>query len=373
MSSRVPTLVVTIALVLTTSGCFDSTRRPTLPRHYTIRPVVRHVPSHDPEPLVREVVTTKRKKLKGVRLVRTKPEPVSEDEVAQTDDRPASSDSIIKMPEPLLQPEIPSVPPPPATVIEDPLTPPPIPSVVKTPTATGSTRTDDLQKLRELYREARAEYDSIGSYICRLRRREQVNGKDKPEELLLFKFRKNPWSVYFKWLGIEGHGREVVYVKGQYEDKIHTLLAAGDVPLMPAGKQIALPPDSVLVRSASRHTIYDAGIGSLVDRFGRYLDSMETGQNRYGTMKYVGKLKRPEFNEPFDAVEQDIPPGAEAGLPKGGSRLWLFSPKNHLPLLVITRDHTGHEVEYYCYDRLQYPVKLDDHDFNPALIWRKKS
>ena len=59
-----------------------------------------------------------------------------------------------------------------------------------------------------------------------MRRREQINGKDKPEEVMLFKFRKQPRSVYFKWIGPAGNGREAIWVDGQHESKLHTLLAA---------------------------------------------------------------------------------------------------------------------------------------------------
>ena len=62
-----------------------------------------------------------------------------------------------------------------------------------------------------------------------------LNGIVRPEELMHFKFRKQPWSVYFKWLGPEGRGREAIYVQGKYDNKLHTLLAAGDMPFTPAG------------------------------------------------------------------------------------------------------------------------------------------
>ena len=108
----------------------------------------------------------------------------------------------------------------------------------------------------------------MDSYIARLTRREVVGGQCKPEEVILFKFRKEPWSVYFKWLGEEGKGREVVYVKKHYDDKIHTLLAKADVvPLFtPANGQMALAIDSPLVRSASRHSITEAGFGIILER-----------------------------------------------------------------------------------------------------------
>jgi Protein of unknown function (DUF1571) len=207
-------------------------------------------------------------------------------------------------------------------------------------------------------------YSSIDSYIARLRRQEQVNGRDKPEELLLFKFRKQPWSVYFKWLGPESAGREVVYVKGGYGNMIHTLLAAGDMPLVPAGKRMALAPDNIFVRSASRHAITEAGIGYLIDRFGTLVQSPAPAG-----VSYLGRQSRSDVDVPLEAVEQIVRPGQEPQLPRGGRRLWMFNAEDGLPMILITTDHTGHQVEYYCYDRLQYPLHLDDSDFNPDQLW----
>ena len=43
--------------------------------------------------------------------------------------------------------------------------------------------------------------------MLRLKRREVVGGKSRPDELILAKFRKEPFSVYLKWLGEEGKGQ----------------------------------------------------------------------------------------------------------------------------------------------------------------------
>jgi hypothetical protein len=209
----------------------------------------------------------------------------------------------------------------------------------------------------------------MDSYIARLTRREQVRGRDKPEEVMLFRFRKEPWSVYFKWLSGEGQGREVVYVKGRYEGKLHTLLAAGDMPLMPAGKRIALAPDSMLVRSASRHPVTEAGIGACIARLGALLAAVDRGDRRHGTLRELGPQNRPEFACPVCALEQVIPPGVEEELPQGGRRVCYFDAETHLPTLLVTQDARGHEVEYYRYDRIQFPVRLNDDDFNPDRLW----
>jgi hypothetical protein len=224
---------------------------------------------------------------------------------------------------------------------------------------------------RQLHRAAAARYAAMDSYIVRLTRREFVKGRLHPEEVLLFKFRKEPWSVYFKWLGKEGTGREVLYVRGRHDNKIHSLLAAGDIPFVPAGKRMALDPDSLLVRSASRHPIHQAGIGASIDRLGALLDALDRGDRRQGTLTPLGSIRRPEFTGPVAALEHVLPPGFDPSLPRGGRRMYVFNPNNSLPTLIVTRDESNQEVEYYRYDRLQCPVKLDDEDFDPDRLWGK--
>ncbi len=224
-------------------------------------------------------------------------------------------------------------------------------------------------RLRALYRMADERYATIDSYIARVRRREQANGKAKPEEVFLFKYRKQPLSVYFKWIGTEGHGREVVYVQGQHGNKIHTLLAAGDMPLAPAGQRLAVAPDSIFVRNASRHSITEAGIGHIIANYGKLLDALDRGDPKAGTVRCLGSVKRPEFETPLEGIERTIPPNVDPDVPRGGRRLCMFDIAARLPVLVITLDAAGNEVDYYCYDRLQFPVKLNDDDFDPDKLW----
>jgi Protein of unknown function (DUF1571) len=222
---------------------------------------------------------------------------------------------------------------------------------------------------RQLYQRAAEVYAGIDSYTARLRRREQVGGKDMPEELILAQFRKKPFSVHFKWIACEAQGRELIYVQGQFEDKIHTLLAPSDPKFF--SRVMALPADSALVRSRSRYPITDAGLGNLIARFGHVLDVAEkTGPTM--PVKSLGLVKRPESAEMLQGVEVTYPPRVDPLLPDGCRRWWFFDPQNGLPVLVITTDPAGREVEYYCYDRLLYPVKLDNADFDPTRLGKEK-
>lgn len=225
--------------------------------------------------------------------------------------------------------------------------------------------------LEQVLAQAQARYAQVDSYIARLTRREVVGGKREPEEVMLFKFRKQPYSVYFKWLGETAPGREVVYVQGKYDNKIQTLLAAGDVPLMPAGKRMALSPDNILVQSASRYPITRAGFGSALERLLETHAAVSRGDATRGRLADLGVQKRPDYATPLRLVEHQLPPGYEKPLPRGGKRLIGFCTESGLPVLVQTYDDQGQECEYYRYDRLQLGVGLDDHDFNPDVLWRK--
>jgi hypothetical protein len=253
---------------------------------------------------------------------------------------------------PPLQPNT-NPPPPPAQ-------PMPMPATNPTPSQNPMEKGD----LKLVIQQANDAYGQYDSYIARLTRREQVNDKNKPEEVILFKFRKQPWSVYFKWLGNEGHDREVTYVKGQYENKIHTLLAAGDSALMPAGKRMALAPDSIFVKNASHHAITEAGIGANVARLTAVHAATERGDKTHGTLTDRGVQKRPDYEGTLRLVEHKIPPNVEDAMPRGGKRLYGFDTTSCLPVLLVCVDDKGQEVEYYRYDNLM-KVKLDDADFNP--------
>ncbi|MFO0969288.1 MAG: DUF1571 domain-containing protein [Gemmataceae bacterium] len=261
-------------------------------------------------------------------------------------------------------PPVPPPAPPPSLAAPTPLPPGPSaePALIPAPASKSP--------LRDLYEKAAKRYATMDTYIMRLRRREVVGGSPRPEEVMLAKIRKEPFSVYFKWLGTEGKGREVVYVKGKYGDLIHSLTATGDVLFLPGGKRFKVAPDSFLVKSKSRYPITEAGFGPLIDRFGRLVVALERGDAIEGTAKYLGELKRPEFDTKVIGVQQIVPAKSDPNLPEGGQRLWFFDPGLGLPVLIITHDKSGHEVEYYCHDRFIIPGHLSDDDFNPDLLWK---
>jgi hypothetical protein len=223
--------------------------------------------------------------------------------------------------------------------------------------------------LRELYDEAVQTHASMDSYTLRCRRREVVGNQSRPEDVLLVKWRKEPWSVYIKWLGPESKGRELVYVKGHYENAVHTVMTTRRAPFFQVRKRFNTA-DEVLAQSDNRYPVTETDLAALIERFGTLLDARERGDTPHVTLTYLGHVWRPEFKNMVKGILQEIPPHQEPPLLRGGQRHWFFDPVSHLPVLVVTQDDTGREVEYHCYDCVTFPAYLTDNDFNPDVLWQ---
>jgi hypothetical protein len=234
--------------------------------------------------------------------------------------------------------------------------------------------TDDMGKMKALYQQAANKFGGIDTYIARFTRREMVNGRQMPQDILLCRFRKEPFSVYFKWLaGTASEGREIIYVKGMNNNEILVKTGRRDslIPL-----QTSLPLNSERATANSRHTMDEAGLGRLLDGLGEGLASQEHKANKLGTFQYLGPQQRPEAATPMECILQQIPPGIEKHLQRGGQRYWFFCTDTRLqecglPTLVITYDEARREVEYYFHDLFNLNV-VSPQDFDPKVVWAKR-
>ncbi len=140
--------------------------------------------------------------------------------------------------------------------------------------------------------------------------------------------------------------------------------------------QVSLPLNSERATANSRHTMDEAGLGHLIAGLGEVLASIDSGANKFGTIQYLGPQQRPESPVPMECLLQQVPPGLEKHLPRGGQRYWFFSADTRLqecglPVLLITYDDTRREVEYYFHDLFNINV-LSAQDFDPKVVWAKR-
>jgi hypothetical protein len=233
----------------------------------------------------------------------------------------------------------------------------------------------NLDSVRRVQRRAAESFVKMEGFESRLTRRETIGNRPMPEEVLQYKFRRDPYSLHIKWIGLEGQGRELVYVQGKYENKVQILTGRDEGLLIASGKRHSFAPTDSSVRSKSRYDIRESGIGMSILWFGKVVAMMERDPTQVNRLKYLGVKPCRERESGLEAVQENIPPDWEPLLPRGGKRTTYFdpnpaSPSFGLPILVATLDATGRQAEYYWWDQVT-PIRPTEADFDPDRLWRK--
>ncbi|MCS7160088.1 MAG: DUF1571 domain-containing protein [Gemmatales bacterium] len=230
-------------------------------------------------------------------------------------------------------------------------------------------------KVQQLVLAAQQRYAQVHDYVCRFRRREVLAEGPVSQDMVLLRIRKEPWSVHFVWpKGNADEGREVVYVQGRFNNQLVVRTGKGDLL---SGLRVQLALDSPRATAKTRRQFLEVGVGYLVDSLTQIVQEQRQGTNRFGRLRYHGRQARPESATPMECLMQEIPPHLEKYLPRGGKRYFYLATdprvqEHQLPVLVITHDDAGREVEYYCYDRFNINIGLRDEDFDPDRLWGKR-
>jgi hypothetical protein len=213
-----------------------------------------------------------------------------------------------------------------------------------------------------LLAEARQSYQQTRDYTCLFVKRERLRGELQPENLIAMKVRTQPFSVYLRWLKPDTLvGQEVAYVAGRNNGmmRVHSTGVLGVVGF------VSMDPRDPRALENSRHTITEAGISSLIERFEeRWTLEKQLNRTWVRTAEYDYDKRRCLR---VDTVHPD-----------NSSRKFLFyrtilyfDKENHLPIRLENYDWprpggdpNGDLAESYSYAGLRLNVGLTDATFN---------
>ncbi len=235
----------------------------------------------------------------------------------------------------------------------------------------------NLGELKALVETTNTAWKAVDTFEATITRRELNPNGDLNSEVLIFQFRREPMSVFTRTVGENGKGREIVYFPAKHGDRMYVMLGEGDNRLAKAGF-IAPPmsPDDPRVKAKARYSIREAGFGRIITVLSTTVAKLEAGRIPPDQVVFDGEVKRPEYAYPLVGVTHKLRPGDDPLLPTGGTRLHFFdmkkgSPGYGLPVLVVTTDSAGKEVEYYLNEKITSPAGLTDADFDPARLKKK--
>jgi hypothetical protein len=228
--------------------------------------------------------------------------------------------------------------------------------------AGGAAAASPMDEPLRLIGLARQSYQGVRDYTCLFVKREQIQGVMQPENLISMKVRTQPFSVYLRWLAPRNQvGQEACYVAGRNGGmmRVHSTGLAGVAGF------VSIDPGDARARQSSRHSITEAGIGNLIERFaGRW--EMERRLN-----KTQVRIADYEYNKrPCTRVET-LHPDNGGGQFYSYRSVLFFDKETRLPVRVEAYDWprpgsnpSGELIESYSYADLRFNVNLGDDVFN---------
>lgn len=127
-----------------------------------------------------------------------------------------------------------------------------------------------LDRPIELMLEARKAYAGVRDYTCTLVKRESLP-TNPDDNIIALKFRGAPYSVYMRWIGPHKFkGQEVAYFHGKNRNQLR-VHAKG--LLKGIAGFVSVDVNDARVRECTRHNIYAAGIGYLIEKTLQHWDA----------------------------------------------------------------------------------------------------
>ena len=228
------------------------------------------------------------------------------------------------------------------------------------PAGVAAAEPTDIVPLEEIIEKTALRYQSVNDYTGILHRREFVGGKVREESDIIFKFMK-PEHYYLKWTGKKYHGTEVIFVRGKYDDKMVVHLG-GILGFF----NLSLNPEGRLARRNNRHSITEAGIGTIIQRANEYY--LVSRERKDGAITYEGEK---EINGKALMLFKSVFPEGKGYY--GHIILLYFDKELSLPVKITVYGWEDEFLEDYHYENIELNTGLTEKDFdtkNPEYNFR---
>lgn len=207
----------------------------------------------------------------------------------------------------------------------------------------------------EWLREAEAAYDRVTSYTAVFHKQQRIAGKLLPEETILLKCRKSPFSLYMKWIRAPYKGSELLYRAGWNEDRVRA--HRGGILRFVVRN---LDPRDPGLMADNLRPVTSTGIGYL-------LESVATDIRKaikFNELKFSERGQETVYGRNTQVLEVIFP--KEKAKDYDGYR-YVINQDVESKILVRIRVYDGHDqlVENYGYENLDLHAPLADADFEP--------
>jgi hypothetical protein len=206
-------------------------------------------------------------------------------------------------------------------------------------------------------------YDrEVHGYSCILDKKERVNGKLKPREVVEACFREQPFSVFMDWKQGAGKAQRVLYVQGENDNKMKAR-PAGFVGRLGVFTRDVDAPDA---RASGRYLITQFGIKLGTERT---LKPMLSAKSRNALhVHYEGVFQVPQTGNRlcYKIVRTPYDPPEDK---EGVNELTLyFDVESWLQVGSILKDSEGNLIAEYFFRNIKINPTFKPNQFKPSAL-----
>lgn len=203
--------------------------------------------------------------------------------------------------------------------------------------------------------QAEAAYDKVISYTAVFHKQQRVAGKLLPEETILLKCRKEPFSLYMKWIRAPYKGSELLYVAGWNEGRVRAH-RGGILRFVTRN----LDPRAPALMAGNLRPVTSTGIGYLLETVATTIRKAI----KVGELTFSERGQETVYRRNTQILEVVIP--KERAKDYDGYR-YVINQDVESKILVRIRVYDAHDllVENYGYENLDLTAPLADPDFDP--------
>jgi len=195
----------------------------------------------------------------------------------------------------------------------------------------------------------------IHEYTCDFLKLERVDGRLQKPEKMQMKFRREPFSVYLKWVAETSKGQEAIYVRGKYK---------GLAQVHPSGllgvifRRVGIDPTGKTARKHSRRPVTMAGMVNMI----RLITGQCEEAHARGDLTLTYEGVRVEAGRPAYVLKRVLPP--DKGYPC--EVLVIFIDTAYLACVrTDAYNWDGELISHYFYTNIDMAPGLTDRDFDP--------
>ncbi len=221
-----------------------------------------------------------------------------------------------------------------------------------------SEKEDLAAKMEELLNRMLVAAANVEDYTCIFTKQEYVRNKMRRMETIFMKHKKEPHSVYMKWIEKPYRNRECLYSEGKYDNKLKAHEGHG---IKSWFGTLSLNPKGGRAMKGNRHPITEAGIFNTIDKIKK--DFELAREHPEHNVLYERYEETEIHGQPSFCVFVIQPRSRKLGYYAHKAEICIHR-ELYLPTSVKIWDFIGRLVEFYTYREYKINVGLTDRDFD---------